>query len=161
MPLKEPLHKSFLQMDIHQRADFFAQCQAILLRKQPDSEYVATQERIKFYTDVFKKFHDSYKGFCYQSENTCLLYNHVKLPPHADYKELARSLTYKFPAEDYNAVSIDFLTSADVRECVQLYTRIRTPSMKHIIYLRDGGVKVFPLSESVASMRTLASMFKL
>ena len=88
---------------------FFQQCQDLLAKNQPNSEFLLAEDNPKnnYFLDLFLR----YKGWCYHSPKVTLLFNKRRYKNMPEAQDHYWDEMWDAPDENPNCYTIDFVTS--------------------------------------------------
>ena len=133
-----------------EKVEFFQQCQDLLIKNQPDSEFILSEnsKNKDYFLDIFTK----YKGFAYFSEKIAILFNKHRINSLPEAQEAYEEKVFNPPAPDANTYTIDFITAKMSKEIIKELTPIFCEDLKYICWLRGGKVSFFSFKKLKASL---------
>lgn len=133
----------FQELADEQKVDFFIKCQEILVNYHPDSEFICRENDINTKKHFFKEFYHQYKGYTYNNENVCLLFNRVFIKDRYDPVKVIKDHIYQPPQEEYNAISIDFVAFNKLEHCLEFCKNQYDEKIKYILFVKNNEVKIY------------------
>jgi len=148
-----PALKIFTDLSKEERLTLFQKCQDLLVKHQPDSEWVLRRGgryNKTFFIDVFIR----YKGLVYESDDIVVLFNKQWYVSRDDIIERQRDDLWRPPHKTPNTYSIDFIASSLTKEILQeLEPYFNDPGMKYVCFLRGAKLSVFNVEAFKDGMR--------
>lgn len=145
--------KLFKNLSIEEKVDFFVNCQKLLINYHSNSEFVIKENKLNEALDIFVDQINKYKGYYYNDNNVCILWNHVYISDPTDYQgELVKN-AYKEPNPDYNAVSMDFVVcrkSSDIFDFIKNYDEDR---IKYLLSVKYNRAKIVNKEELIKNIK--------
>lgn len=145
--------KPFSSLKRDEKIQFFLKCQQIGAQYHPNSPYTVTRDSIKTFLDFYKKISQEYRGYIYEGENVCALFNLVEYNPSLSMKESLASYIYQPPHEKYNAVLIDFLAARNLRDSIELKNHIYHDKIQFILAVRNFDLEVIPVKKMLERLK--------
>jgi len=123
------------------KTSFFQRCQDLLVKNQPDSEFVLSRGMINknYFLDLYLK----YKGFAYSSANVALLINKKKYNSLGEAQAMYFKNLYSEPDEDANCYTIDFISAVMNPNLIEELRPFFDENLENIAWLRSGRVSFF------------------
>jgi len=137
------MSKLFTLLTSPEKIDFFVNCQKLLLNNHPTSEFLLTKDNLeekKYYALEFIK---KYKGYCYNDENVCILYNKFKIIEPTNPKKELKDHIFKEPENDFNCVLIDFVVFRKMIDCLQFIKKEDESKIEYVLFVKNNEVKLY------------------
>ena len=139
-------------MPKEEKTTFFQTCQDLLVKNQPESEFILRKgddEMRKYYLDLFLK----YKGFIYTSDNIAMMYNMHRYANLMEARDKYKEKIYSPPDTNPNTYSIDFVTSVLNAEILEeVLPVLLKRELQHICFLRSGKVVFLPFKKAMSTL---------
>jgi hypothetical protein len=139
------VQKAFTEMTKLEQIEFFVQCQKILIAAHPNSPFVCRANNLKERMAHIKNFLNNYKGFVYQDEHVCALYNRVIVSDPREPERVVQRYMYQLPDPNYNAISIDFVVFDNIKNCLEFVRANNDTRLQYALFVRHNKVKCYPL----------------
>lgn len=133
----------FQSLSAEKKVDFFVKCQELLIQYHPDSPFICRADNLEVRKKFVADFLKNYKGFCYQNDNICILYNHVKVEDPKDPIGAVKAHLYKPPQVEYNGVSVDFVVFRKLEDCLGFCKAQYKPNIQYILFVKNNEVKLY------------------
>ena len=144
------LFQSLSQAD---KIEFFVQCQALMLNHHPDSPFIIKQSKLDKTLDMFEKNIRIYQGYAYADPNICVLWNKIFVTDPTNVNRVITENAYMPPKEKFNGVSIDFAVFRKMEDCFDFIKKNQEPEMKHILFIREGRPKIYPMEDILKTIK--------
>lgn len=135
---------TFQELAIEDKIDFFLHCQKLLVEHHPTSPFIFHTGNVETRLKHIQGFVSNYQGFYYQDENVCALYNKIIISDPLSPEHALRQHMYKPPAENYNAITIDFVVFRDLKDCLTFVKGHYEAKVQYILFVKNNKVKIYP-----------------
>lgn len=145
--------KLFKNLLSEEKVDFFINCQKLLINHHSDSEFVVRENKLNEAVDIFINQINKYKGYYYNDENVCLLWNHIYVSDPNDCEGELIKNAYQEPNTNYNAVSMDFVVcrkSSDIFDFIKNYDEDR---IKYLLSVKYNRAKILKKEDLVKNIK--------
>lgn len=138
------LFQSISQED---KVNFFVQCQALMLKHHPKSQFVIKEKQLDKALELFKDNIMRYQGYVHADENICILWNKIIISDANNANRAVTENAYLPPNQNFNAVSIDFAVFRKIEDCFLFIKANHEVQMKHVLFIREGKPKIYPIDQ--------------
>lgn len=138
------LFQSLSQKD---KIEFFVNCQALMLKHHPASNFIVKESRLAKTLEIFQDNIQRYKGFVYSDDNICVLWNKIIVTDALNVNRVVTENAYLPPNPNFNAVSIDFAVFRKIEDCFAFIKNNHEEKMKHVLFIREGKPKIYPIEQ--------------
>ena len=135
----------FQSLSQKEKIDFFVRCQEILIKSHSGSSFVIRERGLEKALDAVQTNIFKYQGFSYSDDNVCILWNYIFVSDPKDVTRAVKENAYKGPAENFNAVSIDFATFRKMEDIRGFIKENVKDNMKYVLFIREGNPKIYPI----------------
>jgi hypothetical protein len=142
----------FHSLTNEQKIDFFVKCQTLLIAHHPTSEFLFTETNLKERKEFVYQFFHKYKGFFYQDENVCVLYNKIKVEDEGNPIKALKDHMYRPPVADYNAISIDFVVFRKLEDCFVFCKTHYEAQIAYILFVKNNNIKLYKTAHLLKSL---------
>ncbi len=127
------------------KTSFFQKCQDLLIKNQPDSEFILSRGMISknYFLDLFLM----YKGFAYYSDNIALLINKKRYDSLREAQAMYFKDLYNEPDENANCYTIDFVSTVMNPNLIEEVRPFFHENLENIAWLRSGKVSFFKFED--------------
>lgn len=132
-------------MSAREKVDFFVHCQKLLIDHHPNSEFICRRSNMQDRLKQIKAWVEKYRGMCYYDDNVGILYNKLVIGDVSDPVSAVKYHMYQPPAENYNAVIIDFAAFNDIKNCFPFVRENYDNRIQHVLFARHGKIKIYPV----------------
>ncbi len=151
----------FQNLSKEQKVDFFVKCQEILVAHHPDSPFIFNEENVAPRLKDFKYLVDKYRGYAYQSDSLCVLYNRIKLKDVRNAAEELKENMYKEPSPNYNCFIIDFAVFDSIDNVRPFIESNYNPQIEYLIWVKNNEVKLYNAKNLIENLSRLARLPKI
>ena len=145
--------KLFSEVSNEEKIDFFVNCQKLLIAHHPNSDFIFRKNSGSDKISMAIDFCHKYKGYMYQNENICILFNKIVVTdPKENPAIILKNHMYKEPDPNYNGWSIDFVVFRDVKDCLQFCKTFYHPRISHIIFVKNNQPKIYPTTKFLSRL---------
>ncbi len=144
----------FQDLTKEDKVGFFVKCQEILKNHHPDSPFIFRASNFNERKTFFKDFYEKYKGFAYQTENVCILFNKIALKDPKNPIESVKNSKWHGPNEDYNAFMIDWVVFDLLESCLSFCKSQYNNKIRYIIFGRNNDIKVYETDKLLKKLST-------
>jgi len=134
---------TFNNLSTEDKIDFFLKCQELLINNYPNSRFLITEENIKDRLSFIQDFFNNYKGFVYNDEHVCIMYNYIKITDKNNPVEVLNTHKFQPPVIDYNAISIDFGTMDSIKNLKKFCETFYNSQIKYVMFVRQGRPAIY------------------
>lgn len=148
----------FSETKVEDKIEFFLHCQSLLIQHHPQSPFIFHTGNVKERMKHIQAFVNNYKGFYYRDDNVAALYNKIIVTDPATPEHDLRASMYKPPAENYNAISIDFVVFRDIKDCVKFVQSNYDAKVQYVLFVRHNKVKLYKTIDFLQQILSLPVM---
>jgi hypothetical protein len=139
----------FSSIKINKKIDFFVHCQDLLLEYHPNDSFVIKKLDVKDKIYFIKETINKYKGYYYEEDKVCILYNHIFLNDNKNPFSALKENIYKNPSLNYNTVSIDFMVLRELKDCKKFCHEQYSPQVANILFVKNNNPKIYSTLEFI------------
>lgn len=146
-------NKLFQELGREGKIDFFVHCQNLLIKYHPKSPFTFRYDNMKERLKFTNEFCARYKGYCFQDDNICILYNRVLVQNPRDPIKVIKDHIYQPPQEKYNALSVDFVVFRELRDCIEFCKTHYSPRLEYILFVKNNEVKLYNSKKLLSALK--------
>lgn len=149
----------FQSLTRDEKIDFFVKCQKLLVENHPKSEFIFTQENSRERKYWANQLLLKYKGYVYADDKICILFNHVRVDDPKNPKDTLKKMIYQPPAENFNAVAIDFVVFRKLGDCIEFCKSQYVPQIEWIVFVKNNEIKLYKTKDLLMHLNAPLMMF--
>jgi hypothetical protein len=151
----------FQELTKEQQVDFFIKCQELLVKYHPNSQFLFTKENLEERRHWVEGFLKKYKGYVYADDNICVLFNKVRVDDARNPQKTLKDYFYSEPAENFNAVSIDFVVFRKLGDCMEFCKSQYSPQIEWIVFVKNNELKLYKTKDLLVHLNAPAHVLSL
>ena len=137
------MNKLFNSLSTEEKINFFVDCQKLLIKHHPDSEFLIREDNLKEAVEIFIDKINNYKGNFYYDDNIFVLWNYIFIEDPQDINSELIKNSYKEPHPNYNAVSLDFVACRNWADTFNFIKQTNEDKIKYILLVKHGNPKIY------------------
>lgn len=146
--------KLFQSLSNEEKIQFFSQCQDILIKYHPNSEFLVTKENWLDKKHFALEFINKYKGYTYYNDRICILFNKVRIEDSRNPIKSLRDHLFKPSVDNYNAYCIDFVAFNKLAHCLEFVKQEYIPQIEYILFVKNNEVKLYKTDKLVEKLNS-------
>jgi hypothetical protein len=147
------MNKSLNFLSIEEKVDFFVDCQKLLIKYHPNSDFLIRENNLNQALETFSDQIEKYKGYFYNDDYVYILWNQIYIEdPQNIVNELIKN-AYKEPNPDYNAISLDFVACRNWGDTFNFIKKVNEDKIKYILLVKNGNPKIYNKEELINKIK--------
>jgi hypothetical protein len=147
------MKKLFNSLSIEEKVDFFVNCQKLLIKYYPDSQFLIRENNLQEAIETFYNQIKRYKGYFYCDDYVFVLWNHIFIEDPKDINNELIKNAYKEPNPNYNAVSLDFVACRKWEDTLKFIKETNEDKIKYLLLVKNGNPRIYNKEELINKIK--------
>lgn len=145
--------KLFNNLSTEEKVDFFVNCQKLLIKYHPNSDFVIRESNLDQAVDIFSEQISKYKGYFYCDDYVFVLFNYIFIENKEEVNEELIKNAYKEPNKNYNAISLDFVACRNWSDTFKFIKENNEERIRYLLLVKNGVPKIYDKNELINKIK--------